>query len=100
MDLSACSFPSFTLNKNSACQPVGPASETYLIKWWMAHYGAASAKPEKGWTNNPACQKLDLGKFDRRVLDGKDVVKTVKKTISKSGKTSYSGTAQLKSTQP
>lgn len=63
----------------------------------MGHFGASSAKPEKGWTNNPAFARLDQGKLDFKSF--KASVKTVKKTISKSGKSSYSGTKDLKSTQ-
>ena len=78
-----------------------PRSETYIVKWWMAHYGAPSAKPQKGWTNNKNFIDLDLGKFNRSILDGRPKIQPVKKTISKSsGKVSYSGTSDLKKTQP
>lgn len=63
----------------------------------MGHYGAASAKPERGWCNNPKFAALDKGKYDTKA--NPSTIKTVKKTISKNGKSSYSGTKDLKSTQ-
>lgn len=72
--------------------------QVYHFKWYMAHFGAASAKPERGWTNNPNFARLDQGKLDRKSFRG--TVKTVKKTISKTtGKQSYTGTKELKGTQ-
>jgi len=78
---------------------VDPASKVYAIKWRMGHYGAASAKPERGWCNNRNFQHLDKGPYNSYGASPK--VKTVKKTINKStGKTSYSGTPALKASQP
>lgn len=63
----------------------------------MGHYGAASAKPERGWTNNKKFAQLDQGKLEKTF---KPTIKTVKKTICKdTGKVSYSGSKDLKGTQ-
>lgn len=77
---------------------VGPASKVYAIKWRMGHYGADSAKPERGWCNNRNFQHLDKGPYNSYGASPK--VKTVIKTINKNGKVSYSGTPALKKTQP
>ena len=58
----------------------------------MCHYGGPSPKPEVGYTNNRHCSLLGKGKLDRKMLAGKPKVETVRKTISKSGKTHYTGT--------
>jgi hypothetical protein len=64
----------------------------------MGHYGAETPKPERGWTNNTNFAKLSRGKMNMKEF--KSTKKTVKKTISKqTGKVSYSGTKDLKSTQ-
>ena len=72
--------------------------EVFRISWWAGHYGAPSPKPHIGFCNNVYFQLLDRGTY-KRVLLPKPKVKTVKRTISKSGKVSYCGTKQLKSTQ-
>jgi len=67
----------------------------------MGHYGAGSAKPQRGWCNNKKFGHLDKGKFNYKEFASKrEKVTTVKKGISKSGKPSYSGTRALKETQP
>ena len=73
-------------------------AQVYAIKWHMGHYGSASAKPEKGWTNNRKFQHLNKGKFAYKKNPG--TLKTVKRTINKeTGKVSTTGTKDLKSTQ-
>ena len=66
----------------------------------MGHYGASSEKPQKGWTNNSAFSQLYKGKMARNSIDVNQRVETVRKTIGKSGKPSYSGTPALKKSQP
>ena len=78
-------------------------AEAFRFSWWMGHYGSGSAKPQRGLTNNRMFAKIDLGKFDMKAFNaekGSNKVQPVKKTISKkSGKSSWSGTPQLKETQ-
>lgn len=63
----------------------------------MGSFGAPSAKPSKGWTNNKQFGLVDQGPYHHD--PSKEKLKTVKKTISKSGKVSVSGTTDLKKTQ-
>ena len=63
----------------------------------MGHHGGETPKPEKGWTNHVQFAKLDQGKMDYKTF--KSSIKTVKKTVTKNGKSSYCGTKDLKSTQ-
>ena len=85
----------FTINAPSPSAP-----QVYKIKWYMCHYGGASAKPEIGFCNNRWYALLDKGKLKRSHFDGKPKAQTVKKTISKrTGKASYSGTPALKASQ-
>ena len=78
----------------------GQAAQVRQIRWWMGQYGAPSAKPQKGWSNNAKVGHLDMGPYHHKQLKGKEKVTTVKKTVSKkTGKVHYSGTPALKSTQ-
>jgi hypothetical protein len=64
----------------------------------MGSFGAPSAKPSKGWTNNKKFGHINQGPYKHD--DSKPKVKTVNKTISKtSGKVSITGTPALKKTQ-
>ena len=64
----------------------------------MGSFGAPSAKPSKGWTNNKKFGHINQGPYKHD--DSKPKVKTVNKTISKtSGKVSVTGTPALKQTQ-
>ena len=78
-------------------------AETYAIKWHMGHYEAHTPKPSRGWCNNQMFQHLNCGKYHHNSTKkgGKAAAKvqTVKKSISKTGKVSYSGTRALKQTQ-
>ena len=65
----------------------------------MSHFGARSAKPQKGWCNNRAFVRLDLGPYRRALLADKQKAQTVRKSISKNGKKSYTGTKELKQSQ-
>ena len=72
--------------------------QVYRISWWMAHYGSESPKRHLALTNNAWAHKLNMGKRtkdDRK----KCTKKTVVKYQSKSGRASYKGTKELKSTQ-
>lgn len=74
-------------------------SQVYSIKWHMGHYGAASQKPQRGWTNNASFQFIDLGPW-RRADKPTGAVQTVRKTINKrTGRKGYCGTAALKESQ-
>lgn len=97
---------------NCAASPHVPTStafawlaETYVFSWYMGHYGHASAKPEKGWTNNQYFALLNRGKWrhkdhKKQGSSSASSSKTVIKTVSKvSGKTFYTGTKALKETQ-
>lgn len=77
-------------------------AQAYGIRWWMGHYGASSAKPQRGICNNKMFGHVNKGKFNYKEFQRgqPQKVQTVKKTISKtSGKTSWSGTSKLKDTQ-
>jgi uncharacterized protein YwbE len=74
------------------------AAQTFTFKWWMGHYNASSPKPQRGWCNNKAFANLDKGPY-RRSVQPKAKVQTVRKTISKTGKLSYAGTAALKESE-
>ena len=64
----------------------------------MGSFGAPSAKPSKGWTNNKRFALINRGPYKHD--DSKAKLKTVTKTISKtSGKVSVTGTPALKETQ-
>ena len=83
------------------CSAHGSWFQVYLVKWYMAHFGASSSKPTKGWCNHKKLARLDLGKYHRRIMnDGRKKIQTVRRSISKkTGKPSYTGTPHLKSTQ-
>jgi len=74
------------------------SDQVYTFTWKMGAFeGATSEKPERGWTNNRQFARIALPyKRDPSKKSGKP---TVIKTISKSGKPSYSGTKELKNTQ-
>ena len=44
--------------------------------------------------------ELDLGKFNHKMINPKSKPTTVKKTIDKNGKKTWTGTKALKDTQP
>ena len=64
----------------------------------MGHYQSASPKRHVGMTNNVWADKLNMGKLTKNVKE-KCSLKTVRKTISKSGKVGYQGNSNLKGTQ-
>ena len=70
----------------------------FKTSWWMAHYSSASPKRHIGLTNNVWADKLNKGKLSRAVRK-KCKVKTVDRTVSKSGRVGYKGNANLKKTQ-
>ena len=75
-------------------------AQVYEVKWWMGHYGSSTPKPQKCWCNNRMFHWLDRGTFHRDTLvPKKNKVVTVRKSVSKTGKVQYTGTAQLKQTQ-
>ena len=80
--------------------PVLVASDqVYTFTWKMGSFeGATSEKPERGWTNNKQFARISLP-YKRDPSSKKSGKPTVIKTISKSGKRSYSGTKELKNTQ-
>ena len=89
-----------TINHELIATSTKHRPQVYKVRWYMCHYGGSSPKPEVGFTNNRYCNLLDKGKLDRKMFAGKPKVETVRKTISKSGKTQYTGTKALKETQP
>ena len=89
-----------TTQSVSAHVPAPSLSKVYLVKWYMGHYGASSAKPTKGWCNHRKLGELDPGKFNHKMINPKSKPTTVKKTIDKNGKKTWTGTKALKDTQP
>lgn len=68
-----------TTQSVSAHVPAPSLSKVYLVKWYMGHYGASSAKPTKGWCNHRKLGELDLGKFNHKMINPKSKPTTVKK---------------------
>ena len=64
----------------------------------MARFDALSPKRHLGLTNNVWTDKLNKGKLTKQAKK-KCSLKTVDRTISKSGKKGYKGNKSLKSTQ-
>ena len=92
-----------TMHQRPSCPHMLPVSnndcpwQVYTFTWFMGHYGSQTPKPQRGWTNNKHYARLSKGPMNMRTFPSQ--IKTVKKTISKSGKKSWSGTKDLKSTQ-
>ena len=74
------------------------AFEVTLVRWWMAHYGSATAKRHYMFANNPAVSQLDRGKLVgwKRVEENRQTAVRYRDT---SGKLRFKGTGQLKKTQ-
>ena len=71
-----------------------------LVKWWMRHYGSATAKRHYAYGNSKAIRKLDKGKLQMSSLLAKDTkVKTCTKYRDRSGNLRYKGTSDLKKTE-
>ncbi len=73
------------------------SAKVFQFGWWMGQYGSITPKRHRGYTNNVAASKLDLGIY-KRSKQAK-VVQTVRKYKKKDGSTGYVGTSHLKSTQ-
>ena len=73
-------------------------NQVFKVNWWMCHYGSESPKRHMALTNNPYAEALNRGKLTKQDRE-RCTKKTVIKYISKSGRPSYKGTSQLKSTQ-
>ena len=74
-------------------------AEVFKTGWWMAHFGSISPKRHVGLSNNPWCDRFNIGKLhkaQRMACKGKTSVRKVDKAT---GKVTYQGTSQLKSTQ-
>ena len=63
-------------------------------------YGAPSAKRHKGFTNNLACGKYNLGKLQKKKFEKDPNFRPVVQYTDGAGKKRWKGTAQLKKTQP
>ena len=64
------------------------------------HYGGATPKRHRGWTNHKKFSDLDLGKLpmsQRTSVDPEN--QPVKRYKNQDGRSSYSGTSSLKQTQ-
>lgn len=75
-----------------------PNFQVTIVKWWMAHYGAKTAKRHYLFSNSPAVGKLDKG----RLVGWKKVAKDKQTAVhyrDSSGQLRYKGTGQLKATQ-
>ena len=71
-----------------------------LVKWWMRHYGSATAKRHYAYGNSKAIRKLDKGKLQMSSLLAKDTkVKTCTKYRDRAGNLRYKGTSHLKKTE-
>ena len=73
-------------------------AQVYKIAWWMGHYNAKSPKRHLGLTNNVWTDKLNKGVLSKAARK-RFSLKTVNRTISKSGKMGYQGNSNLKKTQ-
>lgn len=68
------------------------------MKWWMWHFGGATAKRHFAFSNSPAISKLDRGR-----LTGWKKLPPQKQTArhyrDRKGRRRYQGTSQLKKTE-
>lgn len=72
--------------------------ETYVIRWWMGHWGSPTPKREVGYTNNRFGESLNKGKWVRPTEQASVV--PVRTYRNAAGQKKYVGTRQLKQTQP
>ena len=73
-------------------------AQVYRIAWWMGHYNSKSPKRHLGLTKNVWTDKLNKGKLSQAARQSFSM-RTVNRTISKSGKIGYQGNSNLKKTQ-
>ena len=73
-------------------------AQVHVVKWWMRHYGAPSAKPHFAYANSATIRKLDRGKL-KREHDHRPTIKTCEKYRNRDGRACYKGTGQLKGTE-
>jgi hypothetical protein len=75
------------------------SAKVYTFGWWMGMYGGKSPKRHRGYTNNPAAARLDLGVY-KRSEQAKKKLETVRRYYTQDGRPAYVGTKSLRSTQP
>ena len=71
--------------------------EVWRTAFWMKHWGHPNFKRTKLWSTSWAVWRLSRGKLDTK--KEKNLTKTVRKYVSKSGKAGYTGTGDLKKSQ-
>ena len=74
------------------------SAKVYTFGWWMGMYGGQSPKRHRGYTNNPAAARLDLGVY-KRSEQAKKKLETVRRYTTRDGRAAYVGTKNLRSTQ-
>lgn len=75
-------------------------SQVTVVRWWMAHYQAPTAKRHLGFANSTVIRRLDRGKLHvPRGGPTKGKVKTCQKYKDANGKTRYKGTRHLRATE-
>ena len=75
------------------------ASQVWSQRFWMLHYKSRSPKRTRLWSCSTAIRLFDLGPMTKQTLKAGTKVKTTKKTISKSGRQQFTGSADLRGTQ-
>ena len=75
-------------------------SKVYRIGWWMAHYGAQSAKRHQGFTNNKWAEMYNRGKLLPHQRPRAPDFRPVRYTRDRNGNKRWHGTKHLKQTQP
>ena len=69
-----------------------------MVKWWMKHYDAATAKRHIGFSNSPIIRQLDRGRLQMSGARSSKV-KTCEKYRDGKGALRYKGTKHLKGTE-
>lgn len=76
-----------------------PISQVYRTAWWMAHYGARTAKRHQGFSNNKWVEVYNRGKLLRTQFRADPKYKTAKYRVDEFGVKRWTGTKALKQTQ-
>ena len=82
-------------------QITSQTTKVFKVAWWMGHYGHASPKRHKAFTNNKWPAKFNLGKMHLkrfRASQNPDDKPTVR-YFDKKGRPRFCGNAKLKQSQ-
>ena len=91
------SYHRWFLHTHAQCCPYFQLEVT-KVKWWMAHYGAKTAKRHIGFANSREVRRLDRGRLQIN-RSTKQKVKTCEKYQDRQGRQRYKGTVHLRGTE-